>query len=409
MNRKSLKIKKILFLLIAFLIFIFLIVGIVKLVGFIRLKTAKIEVTLQNDLTASFLENKKISDYIVSINGNILNDKSIDTTKIGKKTISFKFKNDDGIVVPYSYEIEVKDTIEPVIWLNSSYTIYKGNDVDIVSNVLCGDNEDSHPNCYIEGEYNYEEVGEYPLVFKAEDRSGNVATKDFKLYVVEPKKNSSNNNQNITKSTTLFTDVVKNYKAENTKIGIDVSGWQGDIDFEKIKNAGVEFIIIKVGGTKGTDGEYYVDSKFLQNITKANEYDIDVGVYFYSYANTDTLAKKDAEWLLEQIKPYKVNLPIAFDWENWSSFNEYHLSFFGLTNMANTFLDTVKAKGYDGMLYSSKNYLERLWLPTKYPTWLAHYTDKTNYQGKYQFWQICDDGEIEGIDGAVDIDIMYTN
>ena len=409
MNRKSLKIKKILFLLIAFLIFIFLIVGIVKLVGFIRLKTAKIEVTLQNDLTASFLENKKISDYIVSINGNILNDKSIDTTKIGKKTISFKFKNDDGIVVPYSYEIEVKDTIEPVIWLNSSYTIYKGNDVDIVSNVLCGDNEDSHPNCYIEGEYNYEEVGEYPLVFKAEDRSGNVATKDFKLYVVEPKKNSSNNNQNITKSTTLFTDVVKNYKEENTKIGIDVSGWQGDIDFEKIKNAGVEFIIIKVGGTKGTDGEYYVDSKFLQNITKANEYDIDVGVYFYSYANTDTLAKKDAEWLLEQIKPYKVNLPIAFDWENWSSFNEYHLSFFGLTNMANTFLDTVKAKGYDGMLYSSKNYLERLWLPTKYPTWLAHYTDKTNYQGKYQFWQICDDGEIEGIDGAVDIDIMYTN
>jgi GH25 family lysozyme M1 (1,4-beta-N-acetylmuramidase) len=59
------------------------------------------------------------------------------------------------------------------------------------------------------------------------------------------------------------------------------------------------------------------------------------------------------------------------------------------------------------MLYSSKSYLEKIWLPTKYDTWLAHYTDKTNYSGNYKYWQICDDGIIDGIDGAVDIDIMY--
>lgn len=110
-----------------------------------------------------------------------------------------------------------------------------------------------------------------------------------------------------------------------------------DIDFEKIKNAGVEFIIIKVGGTKGTNGEYYIDSKFIQNIENANKYDIPVGIYFYSYASTSKEAINDAKWLLEQIKDYKVSLPIAFDWEDWNDFNSYNLSFFGLTTLAEDF------------------------------------------------------------------------
>ena len=100
-------------------------------------------------------------------------------------------------------------------------------------------------------------------------------------------------------------------------------------------------------------------------------------------------------------------MPIAFDWENWNSFNDYNLSFFGLTDMAHTFLDTINKAGYEGLLYSSKNYLERIWLPTKYDTWLAHYTKKTNYEGNYKFWQLCDDGRVDGINGAVDIDILY--
>ena len=349
--------------------------GICKLTQYLRMKFAKIEVTLKDDLTAEFLEEKKISDYIVSINGKILEDKSIDTTKIGEKTVAFQFINEDGIKVPYEYKIVVQDHVEPVIWLTNSYTIYKGNNIDIASQVLCGDNEDSHPNCYIEGEYDYNTPGTYDLQFKATDHSGNTAVKDFKLYVIEPVTSSNKNpSANTPPSYTNFADVYSTFKTENTKIGIDVSGWQKDIDFEKIKNAGVEFIIIKVGGTKGSDNEYYVDSKFVQNITKANEYGIDVGIYFYSYANTNEQAKKDAQWVLDQIKDYKVDLPIVFDWENWSNFNDYNLSFFGLTDLTNTFLDTIKKAGYQGMMYSSKNYLEKLWIPTKYDTWLAHYT-----------------------------------
>jgi len=321
--------------------------------------------------------------------------------------IKFNFINDDNIKVAYEYQIEIVDTIKPVIWLTDSYTVQKNSDIDLTKKILCGDNYDNNPNCYIEGEYDYNTIGKYPLTFKAEDNSGNVTTKAFTLNVIEPKKTSSNKTKTTEPTYTLFSDVYKEHKNENTKIGIDVSGYQGDIDFSAIKNAGVEFIFIKVGGTKGTNKDYYVDSKFVQNIKEANKAGIDVGVYFYSYANSNKHAKKDAEWVIKQIKEYDITLPVVFDWENWSSFNDYNLSFFGLTDMANTFLSTVENAGYKGMIYSSKSYLEDLWLPTKYDTWLAHYTSNTNYEGDYSYWQLCDDGKIDGIDGPVDIDIMY--
>lgn len=402
----SKKTKTILFIMIGIVLSIALVFGIVSLVQYIRIKTAKIEVSLVEDLTIEFADKKKVSDFITSINGTIVNDYEIDTTTLGTQNVAFDFKNDDNIKVSYSYNVEVVDKTAPVIWLSGSYTLTKGQDIDIAKKVLCGDNADNSPNCYIEGEYDYNKVGTYPLIFKAEDASGNKTEQKFNLNVVEPKKNNNTNN-NAEPSYTNFSDIVKNYKTEKTRIGIDVSSWQGEIDFDAIKNAGVEFIIIRVGGTRGREGEYFVDNTFIRNITEANKRNIDVGIYFYSYANSNEKAREEAEWVIEQLKDYQINLPIAYDWENWSTFNEYNLSFFGLTNMAETFLDTLKDAGYEGLLYSSKNFLERLWFPTKYDTWLAHYTDTTNYKGEYKYWQLCSDGKIDGIKGAVDIDIMY--
>lgn len=405
MNKRNIKkIRVICLIIVLLIIFVF---GCFKLIQFLRVKFARIEVTLVDDLNVEFTSEKKISDFITSINGTILDDYVIDTNSIGEKNLIVNFINDDGIKVHYDFNVNVVDTVAPVIWLGGSYSIQKGDDSDFKSKILCGDNEDANPNCYIEGEYDYNTAGSYPLLFKATDKSGNTSEKEFTLYVKEPSKGSSSSNN--TKTYTDFNDVISNYKNEKTKIGIDVSGWQGDIDFDALKNAGVEFIIIRVGGTRGTGKEYFVDSKFEQNIKEANEHDIDVGIYFYSYANTNELARQDALWVIEQIKDYKVTLPIAFDWENWSSFNDYNLSFFGLTDMANTFLDTISEAGYKGLLYSSKSYLEKLWLPTEYDIWLAHYTNKTNYQGDYTFWQICSDGRVDGIEGDVDIDIMYLN
>ncbi len=378
-----------------------------KMIQYFRIKFAKIEVVLVENLTAEFASEKKVSDYIVSMNGKIKKDYKIDTSSLGTKEIKVDFKNEDGIDVSYIYQIEVKDSVAPVIWLGSSYTITQGKDINLVSKILCGDNEDAKPNCYIEGEYDYNTVGTYPLIYKAEDKSGNKSEQKFNLNVVEPPKKNNNVQKEPTK--TLFNEVLKNYKTENTRVGIDVSKWQGDIDFASLKKAGVEFMMIRLGGTRGTNGEYFVDEKFEQNIKQATEHGIDVGIYFYSYANSNEHAKKDALWVIEQLKEYKITLPIAFDWENWDSFNDYNLSFFGLTDMAHTFLDTLKEAGYEGLLYSSKNFLEKIWMPTRYDTWLAHYTSKTNYQGEYTFWQLCSDGEVEGIKGAVDIDILYLN
>ena len=315
---------------------ILLSVGGFLLYKYIEIKNAVVKVVLKDNLEADFADTLRVSSFIESINGKIVDDYYLNTDSLGKKKIDFEYINDDGIKIKYS--------------------------------------------------------------------SGNVSKKKFILNVNEA---SSKKGSNGVKSVTEFSDVIKNYKNDNTQIGIDVSKWQGDIDFSKLKSAGVEFVIIRIGSSTGINGENFIDSKFIQNIKNANSVGIPVGVYFYSYANSVDKAISDAKWIIENIKDYKVELPIAFDWENWGSFNTYELSFFGLTNMAKGFMDTVKDAGYDAMLYSSKTYLENIWMSVDYPVWLAHYTKNTNYAGAYSYWQICSNGRVDGINGDVDIDIRY--
>lgn len=391
------------------IVFVILLLAVILsylLYSYLRLKFAKIEVILVDDLTLEFNEKKHVSSYIESINGKIMDDYVIDATELGSKEVAFTFINDDHIKVKYAYTVEVVDTVEPLIWLGSSYSVAVGSDINLTDKILCGDNYDNRPNCYIEGDYDLNTVGIYPLVFKAIDSSGNEESVAFDLNVYQP---SSTVSPPTSKTVTYFSDIVSKHKNESTKIGIDVSSWQGEIDFEKIKNAGVEFIIVRVGGTKGTNGAYFLDKQFKRNMEEANQYGIDVGIYFYSYSDSLEGAKKDAEWVIEQIRDYKVTLPIAFDWEEWAYFNDYNMSFFGLTHMADVFLSTIEASGYKGMLYSSKLYLEKVWLETDYDIWLAHYTEQTNYEGSYKIWQLCDNGKIDGIDGFVDINVMYIN
>ena len=270
---------------------------------------------------------------------------------------------------------------------------------------MCADDTDDTPECHIEGEYDTNEVGTYNLTFIATDKSGNTKNQEFILDVKEP----SNQNSTSTPSKTLFSDAYSKYKSDDTKVGIDVSAWQGDIDFERVKEAGVEFAILRVGSKTGENKEYFVDSKFIQNIEGFNKVGIPVGLYFYSYSENKKESIMDAKWIIEQIKDYKVDLPIAYDWENWSKYNSYHLSLYNLSNNAKVFLDTLKKSGYDGILYSSKSYLEGLWMDIGYPTWLAHYTSETNYEGEYTFWQFCSNGVVDGINGDVDLDVMYLN
>lgn len=370
-----------------------------------RIKNAIIKVELIEHLNIPINNEVYVMDLISSINGNIIDNYKIDTTKLGIKDVSFSFVNEENIKVPYTFKINIVDVTPPVIWLNDTYSVKVGYSKKLEDVIMCGDDYDDTPTCYIEGEYDFNKVGKYPLVYNAVDASGNKTEKEFTLNVYK--------NSNSTSSTTKkvhFNDVVKEHKNEFTQIGLDVSKWQGKIDYEKVKDAGVEFVFIKLGGSNGIEGDYYLDPMFKDNIEGFTKVGIPVGVYFYSYANSVIKAKKDAEWVIEQLKDYKIDLPVAYDWENWSSYNKFKMSFNTLTRSAETFIETVNKNGYEGILYSSKNYLEKIWLKGDYPVWLAHYTSKTNYQGDYDFWQMTSSGVINGItENTVDINIRYLN
>lgn len=370
-----------------------------------RIANAEIIVELQENLNIEVFSEVKLSDLIKSINGKLNKDSTIKTTKIGEKEISFKYVNDDNIEVSYTFKINIVDTQAPLIFSSKTKTITTNYTGDLAKELFCGDNYDDTPTCEIIGEYDVNTPGTYPLTFKGTDSSGNQSTTDFNLIVRTPSTSSSSST--VPTTTTSFSDIVAKHKTETTKIGLDVSRWQGDIDFQKVKEAGVEFVFIRVGSQKGIDGEYFIDPKFEQNIKGFQEVGIPVGIYFYSYANSNSAAKKEAEWIIKQLKPYEIDLPVVFDWENWSFYQEFNKSFYSLTTMANTFLKTIEKAGYEGMLYSSKNYLENIWFETEYKTWLAHYTTETNYQGDYYVWQLCSNGRVDGITGNVDINVMY--
>ena len=386
------------------IISILVVLTLYEIYKYVRVKTAKVDIGLKENRKLEFSSKMKVSDFLKNINGKIINDYIIDsTTNLGKKEISFDFINDDGIKLKYSYDIEIVDRTPPTIWLNSSYSIPLGSDINLLDKIMCGDNIDDNPNCYIEGKYNKDKIGTYPLVFNATDSSGNKTIKKFNLKVYQPKKNSKQ-----TKTIPIYLeDVIKTYKIYNNKIGIDVSKWQEDIDFKKVKKSGVEFVMIRVGTTNSKTNEFILDPKFKQNIENAQKVGLDIGIYFYSYANTRKQAKEEAKWVIKQIKDYNVTLPVVFDWEDWNNFNHHKVSFFSLTKVAEEFMKTVERKGYTGMLYSSKTYLENIWFETSYDIWLAHYTKNTDYKGKYKMWQLTNNGKVDGINTPVDINIMY--
>lgn len=369
-----------------------------------RVATAKKIVVLKKGKTAEVYSKVKVSEFIEKINGKIEKDYYVNTTKLGKQIVKFNYTNDDHIKVQYQFEIKVVDSTPPLIGV-SNKTVTTDYKEKLEKEFFCGDNYDNKPKCKVEGEYDTSKKGKYNLTFIAKDKSGNESKQNFTLTVKEKEKNSPKEKtpKPVYRN---YEDVVKEYKNKKTKIGIDLSHWQGKIDFKKLKKSGVEFAFVRVG-SENKEGEFFVDKRFEEYMRGLKENNIPVGIYYYSYADSKEKAKKEAKWVLKQIKKYEIDLPVVFDWENWNHYREYNLSFYHLTEVAKTFLNTIEKAGYEGMLYSSKYYLENIWYPTDYQVWLAHYTNQTDYQGKYKVWQICSNGKIDGIpDNMVDIDIM---
>ena len=362
--------------------------------------------TLKDDLTVNVYSNVKVNDFIKDIDGKVVDNNKIKTTKLGKVEVEFIYLNSDNRKRKGVFEVEVKDLEEPLIWLSNSYSVRVGDDVNLEDEILCADNYDSNPSCKITGDYDLNTAGNYSLVYEAEDSSGNTESVDFTLNVYEPKSVTGGGSSSEV-TYTDFNAILEEHKTDDTLVGIDVSKWQGAIDFSKVKEAGAEFVIIRVGHQNGVGGEYVLDPYFKRNIRKALDNKLKVGIYFYSYADSKKEARKQAEWVIKQIKDYDITLPVAFDSESFTSFNIMNLSLYGLNEVAESYFSTLEDKGYDTMLYGSKNYLNTIWKYNTNKVWLAHYTDETDYDKDYMMWQLCQDGVIDGINGFVDIDILY--
>lgn len=342
-----------------------------------------------------------VSDYVEVKNDKLI-DQKIEYDDLGKQTVKYSIL-DNNKETDHELNVNVVDTSAPIVMLNEKLTLVKGNVDNLIDKIMCADNYDKHPKCIIKGDYNLNEVGVYSLKYIAEDSKGNKTTIDFELNIIEKIKPSS------ASSETQIIDVINTYKKENNKIGIDVSKWQGEIDWKKVKESGVEFAMIRVGTQGGFGKENYVDKYFVTNIENAIKEDIPVGIYFYSYATNKEEATNQAKWVLEQIKDYKITLPVVFDWENWSKFNNLDLNLYEITGIQETFLNEIKKSGYETARYGSKNYLTNAWQESEHITWLAHYTNVTNYEGEYFMWQLCNNGRVPGINGYVDINVLYAN
>ena len=199
------------------------------------------------------------------------------------------------------------------------------------------------------------------------------------------------------------------------QVGIDVSRYQGSIDWAAVKEAGIEFAIIRLGYRGyGQAGTLVQDSCFTSNIKGAIAHGIPVGVYFFSQATSRREAVEEANFVLERVKGYRLSLPIVFDWEPYPASKNARtngLSDRVLTQCAVAFCETVKNAGYQPMVYSNLSYFYLHFDISQfadYPLWLAQYNKKPTFRYNYLIWQYGSTGSVPGIEGDVDMNIMLT-
>ncbi len=393
MNKK----KKILLLILSLTL-----VSLVTLMTYLHFTTTE-DLVFKKEITLTFRQKIKNSDLIEKINGKLLLDPYVDTNVVGKRKVQVTYYNHYGFIENKSVEVTIKDITPPTVVVNKVLSLEVGSTTNLLDNIFCADDYDDKVTCQIEGDYQLNKVGKYNLKITAKDHSNNITSKAFTLKITEKEKTATPPKE----TKTDFKEVYQKYKTKNTLIGIDISKWQEEIDFSKIKEQGVEFVMIKIGGQSQKGGKIELDPKFSQNITNALAHNLKVGIYFYSHATNTKEAQKQAEWIIKKVKDYQLDLPIALDWENWSKYTSYHLSFHTLNNIANAFFTTLEENNYQTLLYSSKYYLENIWYEEEYNNWIAHYTTNSTNKEKYTMWQLCSDGKIDGIDSFVDIDVLF--
>jgi len=202
----------------------------------------------------------------------------------------------------------------------------------------------------------------------------------------------------------------KNYRIRH---GVDISKWQGNIDWKKVKAAGYDFAILRIGYRGyGETGEMAIDETFYQNIQGAQAAGLEVGVYFFSQAISEKEALEEAEFVLDALEGYELQFPIVYDPELIRDQPARTNDVTGEQFTKNTivFCDAVKAAGYEPMIYSNMVWEAFLFDMTQleaYPFWYADYEKIPQTPYNFVMWQYSETGSVDGISGPVDLNILF--
>ena len=208
------------------------------------------------------------------------------------------------------------------------------------------------------------------------------------------------------------TEVTQAHKpSPNNKLGIDVSKWNGEIDWDKVKAAGVEFAIVRAGYRGSKTGALVEDPYFRTNMKGAAASGIPVGVYFFTQAVNEVEAVEEASAVIELVREYELEFPIFIDTEGAGGNGRADgLDIASRTLVCEAFCRTIENAGYVAGVYASHWwYLNMVNVEPleKYFIWLAEYKSETRYARKYGMWQYTSKGNIDGIEGNVDLNIFY--
>jgi len=195
--------------------------------------------------------------------------------------------------------------------------------------------------------------------------------------------------------------------------GVDVSSYQEDIDWNAVKDAGIEFAIVRVGYRGYKSGELDLDNCFVEHLEGALAAGLEVGVYFFSQALTPEEAAEEAEFVLEQIKDYPITYPVVYDWEEVDvagGARTDEMNMLMLTACAEAFCQVVEDAGYEACIYFNQTYgYQQFNLVSlrDHTFWLAEYDPHPSFEYHFDLWQYTNEGTVPGIGGHVDLNIAF--
>lgn len=203
------------------------------------------------------------------------------------------------------------------------------------------------------------------------------------------------------------------FAGDNARLGIDVSKWNKTIEWDKVKEAGIEFAIIRCGYRGASSGALVLDPMYKKNIEGAIEAGIPVGVYFFTQALDEVEAVEEASMVISLIEDYDVDYPVFLDSESAGGQGRADaLEAEERTKIHKAFLETIASAGYETGIYGSRNWLNDeldMTQVSEYKTWLAEYADIPAYDKYYHMWQYTSKGSVDGIETRVDLNLCYMN